>query len=209
MGIFKDLLDLFNPGEENPSLSGLTATVFVREANGSRTNLEHHLEQALIERGARVVLASQQTGMNLLKQGGFSQLAADVNFAVLGVLIVRSGFTQQRRKVWAETEYEFERRRAEFEAAFDRWKYSLEQWVKSPARPVFEPRRSKWEEVRVLHYQFSFRLIGSDGALLASGSCESFPEAGRASYDETLRELAREAVGYLDRTNVWERIVIA
>lgn len=182
-----------------PPLEGLTATVFVRESNGSRTNLEHHFEQELIARGARVLLANQQAGTALVKQGEFTPLHTEAHFTVVGTLMVREAV-----EVTAdESEHAFAVRAAEHKVWRERW---LDTTYSAP-EPQLEPRR-KGTSTTYLHHQLSFRLIGRDGSLLASGTCEASPRAGRTSYEKTLRELARDAIAHLDGSNVWSHVVI-
>ncbi len=84
----------FDGREERPALppamqvnlSMLVASVFVREPNGSRTNIENHLEQELILRHAKVVVANQKVGMAIIKEGTFQPLATDANCSFVGTL---------------------------------------------------------------------------------------------------------------------------
>src|SRR3989339_1386933 len=84
----------FDGREERPALppamqtnlSMLVASVFVREPNGSRTNIENHLEQELILRHAKVVVANQKVGMAIIKDGTFQPLATNANCSFVGTL---------------------------------------------------------------------------------------------------------------------------
>lgn len=202
--IFRRVVELVRTlsAPKRPLLEGLVATVFVREANGSRTHLEHYLEQELIVRGARVVTANQQAGMSLVKQGDFIPLHHDAHFVLFGTLAIRSGLTRQERE-YTESEYDYAVREEAHRVAL--MNSSL---LSSEPMPVLKGRAFKWVTVPILHYQFSFRLIGNDGSILASGTCEEFPRANSGSYEQTLRNLSRAAINHLNQTDVWSRVVI-
>lgn len=201
--IFGRVVGLFRAlsAPKRPLLEGLVAAVFVREANGSRTHLEHYLEQELIVRGARMVIANQQAGMSLVKQGDFLPLHHDAHFVLIGTLAIRSGLTRQERE-YTESEYDYAVREEAHRVAVRSLALSMEPM------PVLKGREFKWVTVPVLHYQFSFRLIGNDGSILASGTCEKFPRANSGSYEQTLRNLARDAIYHLNQTDVWSRVII-
>lgn len=186
-------------------LEDLSATVFVRQSNDSRSSLEHHIEQELIDRGARVLMANQRAGMALIKDGDFRSLVDDhVHLTVVGVLRVMN--CQVTEMIWTETRHDYEVRRAKYRVEFNHW-FRLSA-VSSRPEPILKPREGRIEKVPGLHFELSFRLIASDGALLASGTCKIFDRADRASHEESLRKLAKEAITYLDHTDVWSKIVI-
>jgi hypothetical protein len=204
----QQLLKAAREEAKSKMLENLSATVFVRESNNNRTNLENHIEQELITRGARVLVSNQKAGMELVKQGDFSPLHIEANFSVIGTLVIRSGVTTQD-KDWAESEYDFNLRKAEFESELEEWIRNKRLYTYfSDPRPVLEGRRGTPVQVPALHYQLSFRLIGRDGALLASGTSEEFPRADAASFDDALRLLAEKAISYLDTVDVWNKIVL-
>lgn len=165
-------------GEEQPDppalpppkladLSMLVASVFVREPNGSRTNIENHLEQQLILRSAKVVIANQKVGMAIIKDGEFHPLATDANCSFVGTLT-----------------------------------------VKRDTIIVVQKSRGRKEEIEGVWFVLSFRLFGSDGTILVSGTAEEEAEADMVSYDEEMRSLAVKAIAYLDTTDVWASVVI-
>ncbi len=155
------------PAGMRANLSGLVASVFVREPNGSRTNLEHHLEQELILRHAKVVLANQKVGIDIIKQGEFRPLAAGVNCSFVGTLVVDKQILVDIENDEGET-----------------------------------------VEVDGVGFTLSFRLFGSDGSVLISGTAEEETEKENASWDEVMRSLASKAITYLDTTDVWASVVI-
>jgi hypothetical protein len=189
-------------------LENLSATVYVREPNGSRTNLEHHIEQELISRGARVLVSNQNAGMSLIKHGDFKPLHPEAHFSVIGNLVVRSGIFKEEIE-WIEGEYDFRQRKEAYKNKVDRW-YDRGGHLYSSVgpKPVLEARKSRVVNVPAIHFQFSFRLVGRDGALLVSGTCEEFPLASEPSHEGTLKQLASEAISHLDESDVWTRIVI-
>ena len=149
------------------NLSTLVASVFVREPNGSRTNIENHLEQQLILRSAKVVIANQKVGMAIIKDGEFHPLATDANCSFVGTLAVKKDVIIE-----------------------------------------FQNGRGRKEEVDGVWFILSFRLFGSDGTILVSGTAEEEAEADMISYDEEMRSLAVKAIAYLDTTDVWASVVI-
>lgn len=192
--------------EEHQSLlEGVSATVFVREPNGARTNLEHHLEQELISRGARVLVANQQAGVALVKQGEFSHLHSEAHISVIGTLIVRKNVARDEKE-WTESEHDFNVRLAAHRAEHTRW--AINHTSYSPPEPQLRGRAWQLVKVETIHYQLIFRLIGRDGGLLASGTCEDFPRMEAASHESAFRKLAKDAIAYLDETDVWSRIAI-
>ncbi len=178
--------------EQNKArLRGFSATVFIRQPNGSRTNLEHHVEQGLIERGARVFQANQAAGMALLKLGEFGPLAVNAQVFIVGSLQTTDIII--RRSVWTEDHHLYELRRAQH--------YTVEgQWFRNPAgpRPILRPRESRLEEVEGVNFLLTFRFYHRDGSLLASGTCETVAEKQRVSYEGEFRQLAGMAITHLD-----------
>ena len=212
---------VLKPSVQTVSLEGLSTTVFVRESNGSRTNLEHYLENELITRGARVVMANQQAGMTLVKQGDFTPLNSSVHFTVVGTLIISTDISVKKHQ-YTESYHEYASRKAQWELDHSAWEqnegryssFSGELWShkKENARPrypepVLEERGWQWIDVPITLFQFSFRLVGKDGALLASGICESSTENIETT-EGILHDLAAKAIAHLDQNNVWSKIVI-
>jgi|SRR3989344_1858107 len=199
------------PSGKNPlalppaNLSGLTVTVFVREPNGSRTNIEHYLEQELINRGARVVMANQKAGAELIKTGNFEQLAMGSNFSLVGTLMTITGLIVPKT-CWTETEFAFAKREAKFQVTYEAWDW--DHYDDEP-EPVFEPRRTIVVDEPAKKLQLNFRIIGSDGAILASGTVERVIMANAAMPEDTLGEMAAHAVKYLDENDVWTNVVIS
>lgn len=191
-------------------LENLSVTVFVRESNGSKTDLEYHLEQELISRGARVLVAKQQAGVDFIKNGSFTPLHPEAHFSVIGTLISRTGINKQVEK-WTEDEHEFKVRKENHRIEMEKWRdrddVSISNAGAGP-KPILKPRESEIVIVPAIHYQFSFRVIGRDGAVLASGTSEEFPQANQVSYEKTFKILASEAISKLDTTDVWKKIVI-
>src|SRR3989338_968729 len=160
-----NLLPPYSPNQ--PILDGLTTAVYIREPNGSRTKLEHYVEQELINRGARVVLANPKAGYGILKESSFKPLAEGTHFSFVGSLVVM-------KNVFMEVEDEDE----------------------------------ELQDVPAVQYQLAFRLIGKDGAILASGTSENAEEADLITHEGVLRKIAAEAVAYLDQANVWSHIIV-
>lgn len=188
-------------------LSNLTVAVFVREPNCSRTNIEHYLEQELINRGARVVMANQKAGLELMKTGNFEQLAVGSNFSLVGTLTTSNNLVLPQT-CWVETEFAFNERRAKFEQVYEDWAKYLFLGLSKP-KPVLEPRRRKIVDKPAKKLQLNFRIIGSDGAILASGTTEHVIVANEAMPERILGEMAIKAVKYLDENDVWKNVVIS
>lgn len=191
------------------SLEGISATVFVREPNGSKTNLEHHLEQELINRGARVLLSDQKAGMEVLKQGSTAQLNSAAHFSAIGALVITEGCEMDDRE-WTEPKIDFEERQAKYEHLYRVWRNKGYTHGRAHAgvEPVLEERRHRIVKRAAISYELSFRLVGRNGELYASGVCGEVALADSHSHDEVLRKLAAEAIAKLDETNVWSRIII-
>ncbi|MBX4195894.1 hypothetical protein KW796_03015 [Candidatus Parcubacteria bacterium] len=203
-----NLLRLTREAEEAKAkaLEGVSVTVFVREPNGSKTNLEYHIEQELIGRGAHVLMADQQAGTNLVKQGVFQPLHPEALFSFVGTLVVRSGLSIEGKE-WTESEHDFESRQADFEVLMRSYQESR-SWGDNVTRPILEERRYKIVRIPAILYQLSFRVVGRDGTLLASGTSEKEKVADQGSDDSILRKLSKDAIGYLDDADVWSKAVI-
>jgi hypothetical protein len=191
---------------EEKALEGVAVTVFIREPNGSRTNIEHYVERYLISRGAQVLMADQQAGVALMKDGIFKPLHPEAHFSVIGTLIVKNGVSKLIKE-YIETEYEFNMRESEHKTLMRTYRENMSYGF-NPVQPILEERRHKLIPAQVLHHQLSFRIVGRGGALLASGTSEDLPRAGLPSYDETLQKIAEEAMEQVDTKKVWTTVNI-
>lgn len=186
-------------------LQNLSVTVFVRESNGSRTDLEHHVEQEFISRGARVLLANQENATTLIKRGEYHSPNTEAHLALIGTLVIKDGgFVAQ--KIFTEDEHTYNLREAEWEAEHDRWlRHGI---LNDEVEPQLRARGFRTKEVPCLLYQFSYRIFARDGSILASGSVEEQPLKNQTSFDGELRSLAEEAISTLDERDVWQDITI-
>lgn len=189
-------------------LEDVSVTVFVREPNGSRTDIEHFIEQELISRGARVLVANQQSGVAVIKKGEHILLNPEAHLSVVGTLAIKDSGTAKRVKVFTESEYEFNLRRAEYRKEWRDWDVQHNHPGGGIPEPQLRGRGFKIEKVPYLLLQFSYRVLSRDGSVLASGAEQESPPKDQASLENELRSLAARAVEALDEKNVWRHIVI-
>lgn len=185
-------------------LSDVCVTVFVRQPNGSQTDLERHIEQALICRGARVVLANQKKGSALLRRGEYSELNPNAHMSVVGTLVIKDGGLLDT-KVFTESEHDFNVREADHELRMDSWRMDI---MGETPRPQLRERGFRIEQVPYWLYQFSFRILGRDGTVLASGLESTGVLKSQVSFNTELRTLADRSVQKLDDRNIWTDIAI-
>lgn len=179
-------------------LRNLSATVFIRQSNGSRTHFENYLEQKLIERGAQVFTADQQLGTELLKNGTFVPLAPDIQVMLVGTLLVFDG-VEIKEEIWLEPEVGYNARLYMYRNALSRW-----EWGGNEPKPPAPPKK----EIQILRgsrFQLCYRLFSSNGVILASGCCESScPE--NFSPKNAFQKIADSVLDQLNGDNVWDRI---
>ncbi|OHB22451.1 MAG: hypothetical protein A2939_02725 [Parcubacteria group bacterium RIFCSPLOWO2_01_FULL_48_18] len=182
-------------------LRNVSATVFVRQPNGSKTSLEHYLEAELISRGARVVSADQQLGMEFLKQGTFALLAADIQVMLVGTLVVQDGVEVEEEE-WLELKEDYETRKRVHLDRLDKWECSP-TWEPKP-KPLAKPQ-VKIHRYQGRRLQLSYRLVSSSGAILASG-CREHGVRNSGLEDLAFRTIADSVLEQLMSENVWDQV---
>jgi len=190
------------PPPPPPPLDGVVATVFVREPNGSKTALEHYLEQELIARGATIVLADQRAGFDLTKSGEWKPLSLEAHFTLVGTLLIENW--KLRVKVYLESEDKFRVRETDWQARFGRW---LTRLGPDYPRPVLAERQYEMKDVPAIRYRLCYRVIGPTGIIFSSGAEEEVVRRD-ASHEGCLRDIAWGAIQSLDQTNVWSKVQI-
>lgn len=180
-------------------LRNLSATVFIRQSNGSRTHFENYLEQKLIERGAQVFTADQQLGTELLKSGIFVPLVPDIQVMLVGTLLVFNG-VEVKEEIWLEPKVGYETRLRVYEDSLACWE---EEGGKRPKPP--KPPKKEVQIFQGSRFQLSYRLLSSNGVILASGCCEDYcPE--NSSPENAFQKIADSVLDQLNGDNVWDRI---
>ena len=189
--------------KQRVSLEGISVSVFIQQPDNSRINLECHIEQELLSRGALVFVADRGAGESIVSLGKFQPLSPDANTSFVGTLVIRENVEVIKE---AETGHEFNLRLAQWEADIKGWKEAGKHY--NDPKPVLRPRRGEPFKYFVNVIQLSFQLMDSQGSLLASGNIEKIVDAGEPTHNVSFRGIAKKALDTLDDNNVWNSISV-